>query len=74
VLEGYSDWYLPLRSELAILYANRDVVGGFVEKYYWSATEAGFLQGKGWCQIFTTGFQNGKGKNNKYLARPIRKF
>ncbi len=74
ILEGYSDWHLPNRTELAILYANRNVVGGFEESYYWSSTDAGIFQIKAWSQIFTTGFQTGRGKDNKYLVRPVRAF
>jgi hypothetical protein len=42
---GYSDWFLPSRNELALLYANKvaiggfDVSGGWPASYYWSSTE-----------------------------------
>ena len=74
VLNGYDDWQMPSRTELAVLFANKDFVSGFTPTYYWSATEAGFAKSHGWTQMFTTGFQTGKGKRNEFLIRPVRKF
>ena len=41
VLNGYSDWFLPSKDELNLLYENRDAIGGFTSfnKMYWSSTE-----------------------------------
>lgn len=36
---GYTDWYLPARNELGVLYANREVIGNFGLGNYWSSTE-----------------------------------
>jgi hypothetical protein len=36
----YGDWYLPSKYELTLLYAQKDVVGGFASVVYWSSTEA----------------------------------
>lgn len=35
---GYSDWYLPSSLELAELYKQKDIVGGFLSNYYASST------------------------------------
>jgi len=38
---GFSDWRLPTIGELALLYSNRNVIGGFVtdaQSTYWSST------------------------------------
>lgn len=35
----YGDWYLPSAWELLKLYQNRDYVGGFAQRNYWSSTE-----------------------------------
>ncbi len=37
--DGHTDWYLPARSELAIIYANGTVIGNFGTTSYWSSTE-----------------------------------
>ena len=37
--EYYDDWYLPSLYELSLLYAQKNVVGGFLGAYYWSSTE-----------------------------------
>ena len=35
----YGDWYLPSHYELKLLYAQRNLVGGFANIWYWSSTE-----------------------------------
>ena len=40
-LNGYDDWYLPSKDELALLYNQKAVVGGFANYNYWSSTERG---------------------------------
>jgi len=37
---GYTDWYLPSLDELYQLFLNKDIVGGFSKKGYWSSSEA----------------------------------
>ena len=56
-LEGFSDWRLPTQGELAILYNERNVIGGFDtfnNIQYWSSTPYG-AGGFYVCQNFTTG-------------------
>jgi hypothetical protein len=36
----YGDWYLPSLFELQLLLMQRNVIGGFNVKYYWSSTES----------------------------------
>ncbi|MCL2560901.1 MAG: DUF1566 domain-containing protein [Rikenellaceae bacterium] len=37
-LGGFSDWRLPTQGELAILYNERNKIGGFERTRYWSST------------------------------------
>ena len=73
VLNGYSDWYLPSKDELNILYQNRNLIGGFnTSSYYWSSSE---LNGSyAWCQGFSNGSQTNYYKYNTYRVRAVRAF
>ena len=72
----YGDWYLPSRYELNLLYIQKDVVGGFVDDYYWSSTEDN--DEDAWYQDFWDGWQystwDGPSKPLDCLVRPIRAF
>lgn len=37
--EYYDDWYLPSKSELSLLYAQKTAIGGFTPDFYWSSNE-----------------------------------
>ena len=37
-LGGYTDWRLPTKEELMVLYNNREKIGGFKEEVYWSSS------------------------------------
>jgi len=56
-LGGFSDWRLPTQGELAILYNERNIIGGFEtlnNTRYWSSTPYG-AGGFYVCLNFTTG-------------------
>ena len=36
---GHSDWYLPASKELDAIYANKEIIGGFSDTYYWSSSQ-----------------------------------
>jgi len=68
----YSDWYLPSKHELNLLYLQKTVVGISVF-YYWSSTES--FEGIAWGQHFDSGNQNIDDKDDyTALVRAIRAF
>jgi hypothetical protein len=71
-LSPYFDWFLPSKGELNLLYLQKDVVGGFVEDYYWSSSEQD--ASSAWVQHFTTGVQYNFYKFNYVGVRAVRAF
>lgn len=82
---GYTDWYVPARDELDVLYTNRnagDLNGTFDESgslpagYYWSSSET---SGAGsntaaWSQSFSAGNQRDNySKSNAFSLRCVRR-
>lgn len=72
VLNGYSDWFLPSKDELNLLYQQRNLVGGFANDYYWSSPEYDTLHA--WNQYFPYGPQYYANKSSKASVRAIRAF
>ena len=73
---GKSDWYLPARTELNLLWLNRAAIdasadGNFTTGDYWSSTER-YTNGA-WYQDFGSGNQNSFGKGNSYDVRCVRR-
>jgi hypothetical protein len=73
---GYSDWYLPSKDELNLLYLNRISAGNnFASNEYWSSSEVSFgMYTHAWYQFFTDGGQGPEGKNYQKGVRAIRSF
>ena len=70
---GYTDWYLPSKSELNKLYLKRNIVGGFLVDTYWSSTPSN--ADIAWLQAFRDGSQWDHGKPGyAYRVRAIRPF
>ncbi len=70
---GYTDWYLPSKSELNKLYLKRNIVGGFLVDTYWSSTPSN--ADIAWLQAFRDGSQWDHGKPGyAYRVRAIRAF
>jgi hypothetical protein len=53
---GFSDWFLPAKDQLATLYSQKTLVGGFTTQIYWTSTEESV--GSVWVQDFETGEQH----------------
>lgn len=68
----YNDWYLPSKEELNLLYLQKDVVGGFEDRGYWSSTEND--ADRAWGHHFGRGSQNILKKNFTLWVRAIRSF
>lgn len=71
--DGYSDWYLPSKDELNILYINRVAIGGFASSLYWSSSELD-LYYFAWLQYFVNGVQYNYLKGDAGYVRAIRSF
>jgi hypothetical protein len=77
---GFSDWYLPSKYELNLMYMNigqgasapNTNVGGFANNFYWSSSE--YNLGNAWGQFFSTGVQAYYGKNSGPPIRAVRAF
>ncbi len=68
-LNGYSDWYLPSRDELDLMFENRDIIGGFiVGETYWSSSE--YDDGDAWHGTPTMGINHIP--SNKFSALRVR--
>lgn len=72
VLNGFSDWFLPSKEELKLLYLNKTIFRGLKTDYYWSSTEANATNAE--CQDFYDGHRLNYEKNKTFYVRAIRAF
>lgn len=80
--DGYTDWYLPSKDELDLMYSNigpgatgvNHNIGNFITLfgYYWSSSEMDAPNS--WYEIFDSRQQAGNGKNSPMYVRAIRSF
>jgi hypothetical protein len=68
--EYYDDWYLPSYNELQKLYAQKEVIGGFLSNYYWSSTESGMINA--YATLFGNGTGGAQNRTGSYYVRCIR--
>ena len=83
-LAGYTDWFLPSKDELNLMYLNIGQgnamvgnVGVFADYLYWSSTE--YDSYYAWGQDFGVGSQGGSGENDYvkggyFYVRAVRAF
>jgi hypothetical protein len=71
VLNGFSDWYLPSKDELELIFQNG--VGAFVSVHYWSSSQ--FTPNEAWHRWFFTGEPVSTGaKVGTAYVRAVRSF
>ena len=73
-LGGYSDWFLPSKDELNLMYENLKIfrVGGFTDGFYWSSSEYDADLAR--YQGFGIGSQGYGYKHESLPVRAVRAF
>ena len=71
-LNGYTDWFLPSKDELNLLYCQKGVVGGFASSLYWSSSQLD--SSLAWSQNFNDGAQYSSLKASAARVRAVRAF
>jgi len=72
-ISGYSDWFLPSKDELNLLYQNLGQ-NGFKGGYYWSSSVYDQNTNHAWCQRFSGGSQSDGRRSIELWVRAIRAF
>ena len=73
-LNGYTDWFLPSKDELNLLYRASLGVGGFANEYYWSSSEYVSDNHRAWGQAFGSGGRDAPSKDYNARVRVMRAF
>jgi hypothetical protein len=72
---GYTDWFLPSKTELDKLYLNLNAIGGFATgsyQFYYSSSQSGSMYA--WALDFGTGSSAVEMVQNADRVRPVRVF
>lgn len=71
---GYSDWFLPSKGELNLMYENLKYfgAGGFADAGYWSSSDGTSVMAR--VQDFTNGYQGLNFKTTGRRVRAVRAF
>ena len=76
-LNTFSDWYLPSKDELNLMYLNLHThnLGNFTDDYYWSSSEdVSNTANNALLQYFGSGYIDSSVKNASNYVRAIRAF
>jgi hypothetical protein len=68
----FTDWRMPTKHELNLMYLAKIKIGGFADDYYWSSTEYSSIYA--WMQGFDFGFQDYGLKDGTGRVRAVRAF
>lgn len=77
---GFTDWYLPSKYELNLMFEMRNVIGGFTNNVYWSSTSwSEWPESKSWAQFFYdggygNGYQFDGDQGQEFRVRAVRSF
>ena len=69
-LAGFTDWRLPTKDELLLIYSNKTLIGNFADSNYWSSTN----NGGSYHHIvnFSNGYVDSATTSKKYYVRCVR--
>jgi TolB-like protein len=72
--DGYSDWFLPSKDELDLMYKNlkQKGLGGFSDSWYWSSSQGSY--NSSWGQRFSDDGQGSDNAGYAYSVRAVRAF
>jgi hypothetical protein len=75
VLNGYSDWYLPSRGEVQMMYNRLHLqgLGGFGAVWYWSSSQS-YPYGAWSMNFYGGNFNDFSGKDTNNQVRAVRAF
>jgi len=75
-LGGFSDWFLPSKDELNLMYTNlkKAGLGGFGGSWFWSSSQSNYDYFVAWKQDFSDGLQNVDTKSYRGSVRACRAF
>lgn len=78
MIGDFTDWYLPAKDELSVIYTNRTVISGVDAidvdtTFYWSSSEYSATP-TAWIQRFSDGVAGSGGKINSFRVRAVRRL
>ena len=74
VAYDYDDWELPTLAVLQLIYKNKNTIGGFTNKYYWSSSHASSYSSYYYYVDFSNGGVGDKYEGDYAEVRPVRKY